>query len=439
MKPGLEPDRRGAPGPAVRVLLALVLTALAVTPHRAAPTTLTLGVEGRSSAHVSLAADGSFVAAVWSASLEGGATDIYAATSRDRGLTFSAPVRVNTTPGDARVNGEQPPRAALMRRPGGVPAMTVVWTAKGATGTKLQTARSADGGRTFGRAALVPGTDVAGNRGWEAITADDRGNVHLAWLDHRRLARNDERTAASHHHQTATPAAQHDGVAMAQLSELYVANMDGAAVPRGITGGVCYCCKTALSAGTNGALYAAWRHVYPGNLRDIAFSMSRDAGRTFSPPVRVSEDGWRIEGCPDDGPAMAVDARQRVHLVWPTLVSVGKEQTIGLFYAMSADGRAFGPRVQIPTQGLAHHPQIAMPPNGPLIAAWDELNAGKRQVVMATAPTEGGSPTFRRTVVEGSDAGLYPSVVATGSGMVLAWTAGAGPKAVVKVRAISSL
>ena len=79
--------------------------------------------------------------------------------------------------------------------------------------------------------------------------------------------------------------------------------------------GVCYCCKTAMAIGPDGAIYAAWRHVFAGNLRDMGFTVSRDGGKTFSPLTRVNQDGWSINGCPDDGPAMAVDAKGTVHLV----------------------------------------------------------------------------------------------------------------------------
>jgi hypothetical protein len=50
--------------------------------------------------------------------------------------------------------------------------------------------------------------------------------------------------------------------------------------------------KTTIAAARDGAIYAAWRHVYPGNVRDIAVTMSRDGGRTFAPPVRISDDKW---------------------------------------------------------------------------------------------------------------------------------------------------
>ena len=123
---------------------------LAVTvSNQAAPAAVTLGVAGRANANVSLAAQGNFVEAVWSGAAPGGATDIFSATSRDGGKTFSAPVRVNSKVGDARVNGEQPPRVALRARSGASPEVAVVWTTKGASGTVLLSATSVDGGRTF--------------------------------------------------------------------------------------------------------------------------------------------------------------------------------------------------------------------------------------------------------------------------------------------------
>src|SRR5437667_354517 len=108
----------------------------------------------------SIAASGETVAIVWGASTADGATDVYAAVSHDAGRTFDPPARVNDVAGDAGLSGEQPPRVALQP-----PAMTIVWTAKGATGTTLKQARSTDNGRSFARATIVPGTGTGGNRG----------------------------------------------------------------------------------------------------------------------------------------------------------------------------------------------------------------------------------------------------------------------------------
>jgi len=345
--------------------------------------------------------------------------------SRDAGRSFAAPARVNDVDGDARVNGEQPPRVALRES-----AITVVWTTKGANGTRLVQASSADGGRTFARAQPVPGADAAGNRGWENIAAGTAaaapGRTFAVWLDHRELAQQDRQVAAGHHeHMKAAGGAadgKPDGVAMAQKSKLYIASLDGAVAPHAITGGVCYCCKTAIAIGADGAIYTAWRHVYPGNIRDIAFTASRDGGRTFAPPVRVSEDKWVLEGCPDDGPAMAFGGDGRIHIAWPTLVKDRDEDTIALFYSVSRDGKSFAPRQRIPTEGLPHHPQITIGSDAMPLLAWDESASGLRRAAVARVTTDAaGMARFARVVL--GDRAVYPVIAAAGDTAVVAWTA----------------
>jgi len=390
------------------------------------PSPSTLAVPGRANANVSLASQDAFVAAAWSAALPDGTTDIFGATSVDGGRVFTAPVRVNRTPGDARVNGEQPPRAALVRRADGPPLLSIVWTSKGKDGTAIVTARSDDGGRTFGETTLVPGGEAAGNRGWENVSVDAQGRVRVLWLDHREMAMAMPPAGAEHHHgHDASADAKKDSADAAQASKLYIATIGDASSPRLLLGGVCYCCKTAIVSGGDGTLYAAWRHVFPGNLRDIAFMASRDGGRTFGRPIRVSEDQWHLEGCPDDGPAMAVDGGNTVHLVWPTLVTDGPQgqPSIGIFYATSADGGAFSPRARVPTEGLPHHPQIIVS-GGTIYLAWDELKNGTRQAVVARRAVKETAAPFTRTVL-GTDApGIYPSIAAVRAGALAAWSSG---------------
>jgi hypothetical protein len=404
-----------------------LLTALALA-------AITIAVPQRANAHVSAAADGRFVAIAWAASTPAGTTDIYAAVSADDGRSFGAPVQVNDVPGDARVNGEQPPRLSLVPHAGRAPGLVVVWTTKGAAGTKLVQARSDDGGRTFAPAMTVPGSDAPGNRGWESAAVDHRGGIDALWLDHRELAQGDAQMAMAHH---ATQAARPDGVAMAQRSKLYFASLDGSVAPHAITGGVCYCCKTAIAPGAGRALYAAWRQVYPGNIRDIAFTLSRDGGRTFAAPIRVSEDKWVLEGCPDDGPTMAVDRQQRIHIVWPTLVNESGQDggpNLALFHAVSQDGRSFSPRERLPTEGTPHHPQAAIDAAGHLVVTWDELQNGARHVAMARATGGPDHPTrFVRAIVSGADPGIYPVVASASDGLVVAWTSGGAPDSVIRL------
>lgn len=414
----------------VALAVTVVAAALSESPIR-------LAVAGRANANVSLAARNAFVVAVWSGALPSGSVDVFSAVSRDGGRSFAAPVRVNSDPGRVSVNGEQPPRLALVARKTAAqspPEIVVVWTAKGPQGTLLMTSVSRDGGRTFAPAAPVPDTDAPGNRGWENIAADSAGRVHITWLDHRALAKDGAQTAMSHH--DIGHSAKTDGVAMAQQSKLYYGTLATAGSPvRPITGGVCYCCKTAVTPIAAGGVALAWRHVYPGNFRDIAFTVSRDGGRTFATPVRVSEDGWQLEGCPDDGPAMAVDRDGTIHLAWPTLVAGnGKDATTGIFYARSRDGLRFSPRVAVPSEGTPHHPQLTSRSDGSIALAWDEVINGSRRIAFATGTAgRDGRVAFTRRMLSGLETGMYPALAVASDGLVVAWTSGAPDTAVISL------
>jgi hypothetical protein len=464
-----------------------------------------LAIAGRSNATPWIVADGRFVAVAWGATAADGKADVFVAVSRNAGLTFGVPVHVNAQAGEGRLGGELPPRVAITKTASyGGPDVAVLWTARGAS-TAIRIARSHDGGRTFGEPVTLQSADAAGDRGWPAMTLDDRSVAHAIWLDHRGLvgANTNARAGAGggaghgaggagHHHAaaasgsaagvgsasgagsalaagsgaapaTATP--PRDGVAMAQRSGLYYAALDSTATAmsapeRELTKGVCYCCKTSLIAGRGGALFAAWRQVYPGSFRDIAFSLSRDGGRTFSEPTPISRDGWAIDACPDDGPAMTVDASQTVHVVWPTVIDgTGTDPQGALFYTSTRDGHTFAARTRVPTLGSAKpsHPQIALDGAGRLFIAWDESINGKRIAALreikpdGTAATDTGahadagangasaastaqgaasSVTFGPVITLNSGApGMYPMLASTSDGLIAAWTspaAGAG-------------
>jgi hypothetical protein len=423
---------------------------------------VTLRVPDRANATPWIAASGDFVAVAWGASAGAKMFDVYVAVSRDGGRTFGAPVQVNTIAGEGRLGGELPPRVSLARRSdGGDPEVIVLWNARG-TVTSIKMSKSRDGGKSFDAPIALSSADAAGDRGWPSLTVDGHGTPHAIWVDHRGLAAAKRESGATHTHGSAATGADratHDGVAMAQKSGLYYASpisttttsttttsttATSASAPadieRKLTAGTCYCCKTALVTGRDDALYAAWRQVYPGNLRDIAFSVSRDRGRTFSAPVRVSEDGWEIHGCPDDGPAMTVDKRGTVHVIWPSVIGAGTDEPQGaLFYASTSDGRTFTPRVRIPTLGSPKpsHPQIATDDRGRLIVAWDEIIDGQRTaVVRELHQSSPGRPiTFGEPLrLTTNEASTYPVLASTSRGLLAVWTSGAADATVITVK-----
>jgi hypothetical protein len=294
--------------------------------------------------------------------------------------------------------------------------VVVVWTTKSADGTRLLTARSTDAGKSFGESTVLPASTGAGNRGWESVAVDRAGRVFALWLDHRESARAKEMPKGM-------AEMKHDPTAQAELSKLYFSSLDDP-TPVVITGGVCYCCKTSLATDADGSVYGVWRHVYPGSQRDIALTVSRDGGRAFSPPVRVSEDHWQFDGCPENGPAIAVDHARRVHVAWPTPPDGKTGTPLALFYAMSSDGRSFSPRVRIPTNGPAHHVQMTVTADGSLLLVWDEVSGSDRTVHVGRGrTTASGEASFEELHSFDSGSGNYPVVAATAAGAVVAWTA----------------
>jgi hypothetical protein len=401
----------------------------------APPDEITLAIAGRTNTTPWVASSGSFVAVVWAASVSGKG-DVYVATSRNGGRSFDAPVRVNAVAGDARVSGEIAPRVLLRSAAGAVPEIAVTWNARD-TGTAIRTARSKDGGRTFAAPVTLQAPGAVGDRGWQASAMDDAGTVHTIWLDHRGMAANKPADHAGHKGAAFAEASapkDHDGVAMAQKSALYYSPARAGA-ERELFKGVCYCCKTAMVAAPGGVLYAAWRHVFEGNLRDIAFTSSRDGGKTFSAMTRVHQDGWAINGCPDDGPAMAVDAAGTVHMVWPTLLN-GTDGT--LLYATAAAGKAFGKPLRVPTLGSPKpsHPQVAIDGAGRPVIAWDEVRDGVRRAAFSRASTGKGAVTFGPIETLSDQPGAYPVLAAVPDGLVAVWTSGPPDRSTIGVRRV---
>ena len=374
----------------------------------AADAPIALEVPGRTSLGPSIAALGTLTAVVWTASTDA-VSDIYIAISRDSGATFSAPARVNDLDGDARASGEQPARIAI----GHGPVIHVVWPTRQDGISQIRYASSSDLGRTFSKAVTVAGEKLSGARGWESLALGWDGGVHLAWLDGRNAA---PRPNHAHHGSHANPGAKTDS---APRQDVFHAAWKGAAAPaeRQVAANVCFCCKTAIA--TSGEkVYVAYRHIFPDSIRDIAVARSIDNGVTFEAPTRLSDDGWKIAGCPDDGPAMAADSHGGLHIAWPTFVE-GETPRKGIFFASMAEGQAFTPRLRLDSgQADAAHPQIAADDHGASAVVWDEHAAGARRIVLRRIDKGAAAAPE----VFAADGGLYPVVAAAEGHWVVVWS-----------------
>jgi hypothetical protein len=186
-------------------------------------------------------------------------------------------------------------------------------------------------------------------------------------------------------------------------------------------GEACPCCRTALATGKDGALYMAWRHVYPGSIRDVVVARSTDHGATWTDPVRVHADDWKFDACPHAGPAIAVAADGSLHVTWWT----GKEGTAGVYYARSTDGgRTFSDAMPLGVAQYSRpaHVQLSLAPRNRVLVAWDDGTKQVPQVVVRVS-SDGGRSFSPASILSASGrAATFPVLAIVGDSLAVAWS-----------------
>jgi hypothetical protein len=279
------------------------------------------------------------------------------------------------------------------------------WLEKNAAGPYtyvVKVARSVDEGRTWGE-AFVPHTDrSAAEHGFVSMADDGAGRMALVWLDGR------------------------DKAGTALLSTR-VGRAGPVAEEERVDGRVCDCCQTALVRTPRGLL-AAFRDRAEDEVRDIA--VARHANGAWSPSRVVAADGWKIDGCPVNGPALAVDG-DRVALAWFTL-----EPAPAVRLAFSGDGgETWGPARPLHEGRPLGRVDVAFlaGPGGDAVvsfleqaaarpAADPESAAGPARLVLRRVAAQGRvSPLVEAAPTIGARSSGFPRLERAGDGLLLAW------------------
>jgi hypothetical protein len=198
-----------------------------------------------------------------------------------------------------------------------------------------------------------------------------------------------------------------------------------------IDGDVCSCCTTDIAA-TDEGLVAVYRDHLPGDIRDI--SIARLEPRGWTGPARVHADGWKIAGCPTNGPA--VDARGgTVAVTWFTAAN----DTPRVKLAWSSDrGRSFGSPVTVDDGRPVGWPDVTMVDDGGALVSWLERRGeGIGEVLVRRVSREGvaGRPLVVAQSVSGRATGM-PHMVRAGDHVLLAWRTDRVHTALVPISAI---
>lgn len=251
------------------------------------------------------------------------------------------------------------------------------WSTRNAHGSAIHLARSTDGGATWS-APVTPHPPLVSQFGFVSLAGDE-----TVLLDGRKLKGGMEGEGEM---ELRTPGALLD--------------------PR-----VCDCCQTAMAMTSEGAI-VAYRDRSATEVRDISYVRRTPAG--WSEPKTLHADGWKIAGCPVNGPQL--DARgRRVVAAWFTAANDQPR----VYAAFSDDaGATFSAPVRVDRGGTVGRVDVALLEDGDAIVTF--LAGG---ALHARRVARDGTLGEVRRVVE---AGGFPRVAVSKENVGVVWTADDG-------------
>jgi hypothetical protein len=312
----------------------------------------------------------------------------------DDGRRWDRAIRVTEVPELVSAEGENRPKLAF----GPQGELYVSWTSPTSasyTGD-IHFARSLDGGKSWSTPGVVHRDRQLITHRFESLVVDRAGRLWAVWIDKRDLA--------------AAEAAQRT---YAGAAIYYAYSEDRGATWRGdfrLAEHTCECCRIAVSTDEKGRAVVMWRHVFASGERDHAYAVL-EPGR--DPIVRrVTFDHWRIDGCPHQGPSVAVAANGTRHAVWFTQL----EDRGRVFYGQLGGG---SPRALRALPAGASHADVAVA--GDMVAvAWKRFE-GKVTRVATLISRDGGNRFVAGPQLETTTVSDQPRLVSGAGRLLLVW------------------
>jgi len=250
---------------------------------------------------------------------------------------------------------------------------------------------SADGGKTW--SPDLPVSDKSLAVEFVALQPLADGRLLAAWLDGRTQGR----------------------------MALYARVLDGRPGPGPDTlvdGLVCDCCQLAFGPTTGGGALLAYRSRTEGEIRDI--QLARFDGQAWSRLGPLHADGWKIAGCPVNGPQLAV-AGDRVGAGWFTAA----DNQSRVLARVSADGgQSFGPVVRVDLGRPQGRVDSVLLADGTLVVSWLETTgqeSGQQGGIYLRTLSPAGRLSEPQLVVASSTSRLsgFPRIVLLGGRQLL--------------------
>ena len=256
---------------------------------------------------------------------------------------------------------------------------------------------SKDRGRTWSAPLLLNRDGKKGEHGFVTIAPLPKGGVGATWLDGRNMV---------------------EGKEEGEMTIRYAA-IDASGTIRSdvqLDARTCECCTTGMAV-VNGRPFIAYRDRSAEEVRDIA--VVRRTARGWSAPEILHADGWKIAGCPVNGPQVAARGR-RVAVAWFTAAD-DKQRA---YVAFSDDaGATFGKPVTVDDGKPAGRVDVVMIDAGTAIVTWLEQTAGGAELRARRVPRNGTpAPSLKVADSSVARAAGFARTAAVGPDLYVAWT-----------------
>lgn len=273
--------------------------------------------------------------------------------------------------------------------------LVAAWTEENGIDPEASTLRlswSKDAGRTWSPPVSPYAEKSQQQHGFASLFEAPGGGFGVIWIDGRALETSED---------------------MALRARVYLADGKPAGAEMVVDSRVCECCSTAVASTTAGVI-AAFRNRGSDETRDI--SVSRLVAGKWAAPALVHKDGWVIEACPVNGPAVSA-AGNDVAVGWFT----APDDQGRAFAAFSRDGGVtFGAPVRLDDASSLGRVQVAMLPDGSAAAGWIEFVQKASQFRVRRIDRNGGR-SAPATIAAGTGS-QQPRIAQVGGELLLAWT-----------------
>jgi hypothetical protein len=164
---------------------------------------------------------------------------------------------------------------------------------------------------------------------------------------------------------------------------------------------------------------AVYRDHEAGEIRDI--SIVRFVNGQWTAPAPVHRDGWKIGGCPTNGPAVAASG-SRVAVAWFT--AAGDKARVNVAFSSDA-GATFSSPVVVDDGAPAGWADVLWLADGRALVSWLEKTAtGVGEVRLRTATPAGVGPAITAATSSSGRATGIPMMARSGNDVIVAWRQG---------------